>query len=103
MWLLSYEMTTLRLQPELLREIDRVASERGVERSVVIREVLRLGLQEFKIRLAIEKYQKGGISFGKAAEIAGVGYREMFLEMRRRNVAVRYGKERFLREIAELW
>ena len=42
-----------------------------------IQRVLKLGLKQLEIEKAIERYKKGGISLGKAAEIAGISIREM--------------------------
>lgn len=80
---------------DLTEKLDR-------ERSDVMREALQIGIGEMKLRLALELYSKGRISFGRMAELTGLGYRELFLEVKRRNVPLRYGEERFREEVEQL-
>lgn len=67
-----------------------------------MREALQIGIGEMKLRLALELYHKGRISFGRMVELTGLGYRELSLELRRRNVPLRYGEDRFSEEVEQL-
>jgi len=67
-----------------------------------MREALQIGIGEMKLRLALELYHKGRISFGRMAELTGLGLRELSLELKRRNVTLRYGEERFSEEVKHL-
>lgn len=67
-----------------------------------MREALRIGIEEIKLRLAIELYLKGKISFGRIVELTGLGYRELSIELKRRAIPIRYGEERFGKEIKQL-
>ena len=67
-----------------------------------MREALQIGIGEMKLRLALELYNKGRISFGRMAELTGLGIRELSLELKRRNVPLRYGEERFSEEVKQL-
>ena len=67
-----------------------------------MREALQIGIGEMKLRLALELYNKGRISFGRMAELTGLGIRELSLELKRRNVTLRYGEERFSEEVEQL-
>jgi predicted HTH domain antitoxin len=51
-----------------------------------------------KLRLALELYKKGRISFGRMAELTGLSQRELYLELKHRNTPYRYGEERFSEE-----
>lgn len=52
-----------------------------------------LGLSEAsaKLELAISLYQRRAISLGKAAEVAGLGRRELQQELQRQGVPLNYG------------
>ncbi len=99
---MTLKVTTLRLSEEALKELEELTKKLQRDKSDVIREALQLGIQEIKLRLALDLYSKGKISFGRMTELTGLGYRELFLELKRRNVALRYGEERFAEEAREL-
>ena len=40
-------------------------------------EILKLGLEQFRIGRVINRYKKGGVSLAKAAELAGISIREI--------------------------
>ncbi len=95
-------MTTVRLPAELLEELDALSRMLGTERSEVIREALRYGVKELRLRVALELYSKGKVSLGRAAEIAGITVWELYEELRRRGITIRYGLDRFKEEISEV-
>jgi len=95
-------VTTLRLSEEALKDLEELTMKLHRDKSDVIREALQLGIQEIKLRLALDLYSKGKISFGRMTELTGLGYRELFLELKRRNVTLRYGEKRFAEEAREL-
>ena len=41
-----------------------------------MREALKISIDEMKLRLALELYRRGSVSFGRMAELTGLGYRE---------------------------
>jgi predicted HTH domain antitoxin len=99
---LKFRVTTVRLSEETLKELKELTKRLKRDQAGVMREALRLGVNEMKIRLALELYSKGEISFGRMAELTGLGYRELFLELKKRNVPIKYGEERFIEEVREL-
>lgn len=99
---MSLGITTLRVETEILSDVAKLSKELKIDRSDLLREAIRLGIREFKVRLALDLYSKGKVSFGRASEIAGIGYRELQLELKNRNVTFRYGEERFQEELREL-
>ena len=96
------KVTTIRIREDMVAEVEKLARELGMDKSSLLREALSVGLRELRIRLALDEYVKGKASFGKAAEIAGVGYRNFFVEAKKRGIQVRYGEERFEEELEEL-
>ena len=99
---MSLGITTLRVETEILSDVAKLSKELKIDKSDLLREAIRLGMREFKVRLALDLYSKGKVSFGRASEIAGIGYRELQLELKNRNVTFRYGEERFQEELREL-
>jgi len=66
----STEALTLSVPTSLARELESTSQEFLVE-------VLERGLRELKIERALERYARGGISFGAAAHQAGVSQAEL--------------------------
>jgi len=99
---LAFKVTTVRLPEETLEVIEELTDKLQREKSEIMREALNIGIDEMKLRLAIEQYVKGSVSFGRMAELTGLSHRELFLELRRRNIIYRYGEERFSEEVERL-
>jgi predicted HTH domain antitoxin len=99
---LVFKDTTVRLPEEMLEDIEELSYKLQREKSEIIREALNIGINAMNLRLAIEQYVRGSVSFGRMAELTGLGHRELFLELRRRSIVYRYGEERFSEEIERL-
>ena len=99
---MTFKITTVRLPEETLEALQDLTDKLQRERSDIMREALQIGIGEMKLRLVLELYTKGKISFGRMAELTGLGYRELSLELKRRNVPLRYGEERFSEEVEQL-
>ena len=67
---MSRESLILKVPDSLARELD------SVEEDLLV-ELLERGLREFKIERALDRYARGGISFGAAAHQAGVPESEL--------------------------
>ena len=99
---MTLKVTTVRLPDEVLDELQRLTEELKKDRSDLLREAFEIGLEELKIRHALALYQRGSISFGKLSELTGIHHRELYMELKKRNVTYRYGEERFEEEIKRL-
>jgi len=99
---LTFKVTTVRLPEETIEDLEDLTDKLRREKSDIMREALKIGIDEMKLRLALELYRKGKISFGRMAELTGLGYRELSLELRRRNVTYRYGEKRLSEEVEQL-
>lgn len=67
---MSTEALTLTIPDSLARELD--AAGEGL-----LVDLLERGLRQFKIEQALDRYARGGISFGAAARQAGVSRSEL--------------------------
>lgn len=77
----------LRLEEELVREIERAAKDESLDRATMVRRLLRHGLAGWRKERAILGYQAGRLSIGRAAEEAGLTQWELMDELRARHVA----------------
>ncbi|MBU4201728.1 MAG: UPF0175 family protein [Candidatus Altiarchaeales archaeon] len=87
---------SIRLDKGFVRSLDRIGADYS-GRSSFMRELLNLGLQEYRTELAVEKYMQGEVSTWKAAEIANLSLRKMNQLLRERGVEMHYS-EQSLRE-----
>ena len=54
----------------MLEDLERISKKRGVNRSVVIREMLKQGMREFKLKEALQLLRERKITVWHAAEMA---------------------------------
>lgn len=67
----------IRLEKELLDEIDALANAERVDRSEITRRLLSSGLSAYRMERALGEYRRGNVSAWKAASLAGVSLYEM--------------------------
>jgi predicted HTH domain antitoxin len=70
-------LVATRLSPEELEELEDLARLEGVDRSALLRRIIREGLERTKWRIAVARYREGQWSLRRAAEAAGLPYRAM--------------------------
>jgi len=98
----SFKVTTVRLPDETMDELEDLTKRLQRDKSDVMREALHIGIEEMRLRLALELYSKGKVSFGRVMDMTGLGYRELSLELKKRNIPFKYGEERFGEEARQL-
>ncbi len=91
-----------RIRKSQAKEVERLASKRGVDRSAIIRELLAMALQEHRLREALDLVRTRKVTVWKAAEIAGVTYREMLSFLKTYNVTFPLSEEDLEREVEEI-
>ncbi len=92
--------TSVRLPKEVVEEIRKLSEEEGIDKGTLIRKLIAESLREYKIKRVLELYREGKVSLWKAAEVAGITYREALEELRKRNIPFRYGLEDLESDIA---
>ena len=82
--------TNVLLDKEVLRSIDEFAKDMAEDRSTAIRQLIRKAIAGEKVEMAVRKFQsrQGGITFRKAAEIAGLDYWDFQAELDKRGIPV---------------
>ena len=91
------ETVTTRVDDGTAKGIDFFAREEKVDRSTITRKLLAKALEEKEIEYALERYEKGEITIGKAAEITKKDIREMMLIATKRGISFQYS----LKELRE--
>lgn len=72
---------SVRMEEGEAKNLDRCARECGLERSALLKQMLRKGYLEYQFERACAAYRRREISLSRAAEIAGVNIREFILRM----------------------
>ncbi len=67
----------IRLDDDLVDEIDRLADAEAIDRSEMARRLLGHGLADRRMRRALEEYRSGSVTAWRAAEIARISLYEM--------------------------
>jgi predicted HTH domain antitoxin len=86
------EVITLRLPPDILKELDRLAERERKGRSALIRELLERGVGEKRVEYAFELYRSGRVTGWKAAQMAGVSLWRFYEVIRERGVLLQYSE-----------
>jgi len=91
-----------RVRRSQAEEVERLAAERGVDKSEIIRALLATALREQKIREALDSVRSRKATVWKAAETAGITYREMLELLRTHNIPFPLSREELKREVEEI-
>jgi predicted HTH domain antitoxin len=70
---------TMEIPEQWLQDLD-------LDQGMVIQEIVRLGVHQFKVRRALEMYQAGAGSLGYVAEKTGLSKRDLIREARARGI-----------------
>lgn len=90
---MTAETLTLTLPPPLARDLGEVTEDFVVE-------LLERGLREMRIDRALERYTRGGMSLGAAAQMAGVTQSEMSRYAYARGLEPPFSPETLVEELA---
>ena len=86
------EKVTITIPSALAQELDSTGQE-------LLVEILERGLREIKIERALDRYARGGMSFGAAAHQAGVSQSELARQAYARGMEPPYSAESLAEEV----
>ena len=89
---MSTESVTLAVPDSLARELDSIGEG-------LLIDLLERGLREFKIEQALDRYARGGVSFGAAARQAGVSRSEFARQAYARGMEPPFSAETLAEEL----
>jgi len=96
------ELITLRLEKPLRQQLDLLSKAEDKDRSELVREMLKAGIQEKKITHALESYKAGKITLWKAARLADLSLWKMIDILRQHHVELQYGLEELKQDFHSL-
>ncbi|ADB58230.1 UPF0175 family protein [Archaeoglobus profundus] len=85
------KVVTLRVPEDMLKKIDEIAKKEGIEKSEVIRELLKIELRNKLVENALKAYRERKVSMWKAAKIAGLSLWKFIEILRERGIEIQYG------------
>ena len=66
------EAIGIRIDKEFLSKIDKISKEEAVDRSTIIREMIKLGYRDFVLERVSRAYMEGKLTLSQAAKSAEV-------------------------------
>ena len=83
---------TMKIPEQWLDDLD-------LDQGMMIQEIVRLGIHQFKIRRALEMYQAGTGSLGYVAEKTGLSKRDLIREARARGIEPSFDEQTVREEL----
>ena len=84
---------SVRMKKETLDELDRIAELLRIDRATIVRKIIDTGIEQQKIEVAIELYQKGD-TLERAANISGASLWDLFDELKNRGIISKFDIDR---------
>lgn len=95
-------MISARIGRDLVEEIKKLASQKGVDKDSVIGELLSMAVRDEKLKEALELVRLRKITVWKGAKLAGISYRELLEELRARNIPFPLSEGELRNELEEI-
>ena len=91
---------SVRMKNETISELDRIAKLLGIDRATIVRKIINIGIDQLKIEVAIELYQKGD-TLERATDISGALLWDLLDELKIRGITSKFNldmeKETYIR------
>jgi predicted HTH domain antitoxin len=84
-----------RLDLDELAQLDAVAERFGLDRSGMMKSLLRSGLSELSFKQAVEAYREGRITLSRASELASLSLWDFMARMEAVDLSFHYGVREF--------
>ncbi|MEK6892886.1 MAG: UPF0175 family protein [Nanoarchaeota archaeon] len=84
---------SVRIPNKEMKELNRISSHTQTTKSAILREVLRFGIRQKKLEIALEKFQKNEATAAKSAGIAGISLSEFLEVLHNKGINFHYGVE----------
>ena len=96
---MSKQTIPARLDEDEAKEIGELAKEVGLDRPALVRQLIRRGYREMRLERALQAYRSGQVSLSRAAEMAGLGMRELLLKVPDNAVELNYDLRELRRDL----
>ncbi|TFF89461.1 MAG: hypothetical protein EU549_00540 [Promethearchaeota archaeon] len=84
---------SVRMKRETINELDRIAELLGVDRATIVRKIIDKGIDQQKIEVAVDLYQKGE-TLERAIDISGASLWDLFDELKKRGITSKFDIDR---------
>jgi len=99
---LTLKPLAVRIPAKIEKDIKEIVEEENLDKATVVRNLLELGVAEWRKQMALDLLQKGKVTFTKAAQIAKLSLWEFADLSKQRNIEwVRLAPEDIEREFRE--
>jgi len=99
---LTLKPLAVRIPEKIEKDIREIIKEENLDKATVVRNLLEIGVAEWRKKTALDLLQKGKVTFAKAAEIACLSLWEFSDIVKQRNVEwVRFSPEDIEKELVE--
>jgi predicted HTH domain antitoxin len=99
---LTLKPLAVRIPKEIEKEILEIVERAKLDKATVVRNLLKLGIAEWRKRTALELLRDGQVTFAKAAEMAKLSLWEFADLVKQRNAEwVRFTPEEIEKELKE--
>lgn len=92
-------VVSTRVDAKDSKVVNDLARLEGDDKSVILRKLMRLGLETYRREVAIRSYSQGKSTLNRSAEIMGVTVWEFLAELGRQGVTLNYDSREYLKDI----
>ncbi len=97
------ELISTRIEKNVSEEINKLAKQKNVGKTIVLRNIIMKGLADEKLELSLNLYKKGKVTLWKAAEIAQINIWKFIEEIKKERIAIKYSLEDAKEEIKQVF
>ncbi|MEM3651060.1 MAG: UPF0175 family protein, partial [Candidatus Jordarchaeaceae archaeon] len=95
-------MISIRLDEDLHRQIQQYSRERGESKTKAMTELIKLGLEKWRMEKALAMYRERKVSLWKAASIANVSLWEMIDKIKEYGIYMDYTEDELAEDLKAL-
>jgi predicted HTH domain antitoxin len=95
-------MISIRLDEDLHKQIQQYSKERGESKTRAMIELIKLGLEKWRMEKALEMYRDRKVSLWKAASIANVSLWEMIDKIKEYGIYIDYTEDELTEDLEAL-
>jgi predicted HTH domain antitoxin len=99
---LTLKPLAVRIPPEVEKELSEIIEQEKLDKATVVRNLLEMGIMEWRKQMALDFLREGKVTFARAAEMAKLSFWEFADLVKQRNVEwVRFTPEELEKELRE--
>ena len=91
---------SLRLDAPEVKMLDEAAHREGLDRSSLLKRLVRLGYADYRIETACAAYRRGEVTMSRAAEMAGLGVYDLLASFPEAGLQLNLTPDDLRRELA---